>query len=63
MYETLLWNKFLETGMVEDYLRYTDSVKENCAARMDDTKRQDKRHAGVSDDDRYGSQGGTDRRI
>lgn len=58
MYETLLWNKFLKTGMVEDYLRYADSVKENCKSKIDDTKRQDNQHAGISDDDRHGSEGG-----
>lgn len=61
MYNTLLWDKFLKTGMVEDYLRYTDSVKESCAAKMDEAKRQERQYAGLSVDDGYGSQGRTDR--
>lgn len=65
MYETLLWNRFWETGMVEDYLRYTDSLKKNETPgdKQDVTKRQEEWYAGFSVDDRYGSESGTDRRI
>lgn len=61
MYDTLLWDKFLKTGMVEDYLRYTDSIKENCVAKPEEARGQEERYAGISVDDRNGSQGGTDR--